>query len=35
MPTLGDYLLVSGLLFSIGLAGVLLRRNLLDRKSVV
>ena len=29
MPTLGDYLLVSGLLFSIGLAGVLLRRNLL------
>ena len=29
MPTLGDYLLVSGLLFSIGPAGVLLRRNLL------
>ena len=29
MPTLGDYLLVSGLLFDIGLAGVLLRRNLL------
>lgn len=29
MPTLGDYLLVSGFLFSIGLAGVLLRRNLL------
>jgi len=28
-PTLGDYLLVSGLLFSIGLAGVLLRRNIL------
>ena len=29
MLTLGNYLLVSGLLFSIGLAGVLLRRNLL------
>ncbi|GAB4171466.1 MAG: NADH-quinone oxidoreductase subunit NuoK [Terrimicrobiaceae bacterium] len=29
MPTLSDYLLVSGLLFSLGLAGVLLRRNLL------
>ena len=28
-PTLGDYLLVSGLLFSIGLAGVLLRRNII------
>lgn len=29
MPTLAHYLLVSGLLFSIGLAGVLLRRNIL------
>ena len=29
MPTLANYLLVSGLLFSIGLAGVLLRRNIL------
>jgi NADH-quinone oxidoreductase subunit K len=29
MATLNDYLLVSGLLFSLGLAGVLLRRNLL------
>ena len=29
MPTLADYLLVSGGLFSIGLAGVLLRRNIL------
>ena len=29
MLTLNDYLLVSGLLFTIGLAGVLLRRNLL------
>ncbi len=29
MVTLNDYLLVSGLLFSIGLAGVLLRRNIL------
>lgn len=28
-PTLAQYLLVSGLLFSIGLAGVLLRRNLI------
>lgn len=28
-PTLAHYLLVSGLLFSIGLAGVLLRRNIL------
>ncbi|MEO8205125.1 MAG: NADH-quinone oxidoreductase subunit NuoK [Chthoniobacterales bacterium] len=28
-PSLGDYLLVSGALFSIGLAGVLLRRNIL------
>ncbi len=28
-PTLNDYLLVSGLLFIIGLAGVLLRRNLI------
>lgn len=28
-PTLADYLLVSGLLFSIGLAGVLLRRNII------
>ena len=27
MPTLNDYLLVSGLLFAIGLAGVVLRRN--------
>ncbi|MBJ7259432.1 MAG: NADH-quinone oxidoreductase subunit NuoK [Chthoniobacterales bacterium] len=27
--TLGNYLLVSGLLFAIGLAGVMLRRNLL------
>ena len=27
--TLNDYLLVSGLLFSIGFAGVLLRRNIL------
>ncbi len=27
--TLGHYLIVSGLLFSIGLAGVLLRRNIL------
>src|ERR1700759_1016060 len=27
--TLNDYLLVSGLLFSIGLAGVLLRRNII------
>jgi len=29
MVTLNDYLLVSGLLFSLGLAGVLLRRNVL------
>ncbi|MEO7932753.1 MAG: NADH-quinone oxidoreductase subunit NuoK [Chthoniobacterales bacterium] len=29
MVTLNDYLLVSGLLFTIGLAGVLLRRNIL------
>src|SRR5690606_36008212 len=29
MVTLNDYLLVSGLLFAIGLAGVTLRRNLL------
>lgn len=29
MVTLNDYLLVSGLLFSIGFAGVLLRRNVL------
>lgn len=29
MATLGDYLIVSGLLFSIGLGGVLLRRNLI------
>ena len=29
MTTLADYLLVSGLLFSTGLAGVLLRRNIL------
>ena len=28
-PTLNDYLLVSGLLFAIGLAGVLLRRNII------
>jgi NADH-quinone oxidoreductase subunit K len=28
-PTLGDYLAVSGLLFVIGLAGVLLRRNII------
>ena len=28
-PTLAHYLIVSGLLFSIGLAGVLLRRNIL------
>ena len=27
--TLGDYLLVSGLLFAIGFAGVLLRRNII------
>lgn len=29
MTTLASYLLVSGLLFSIGMAGVLLRRNIL------
>ena len=29
MVTLHDYLLVSGLLFSLGFAGVLLRRNIL------
>src|SRR5713226_983935 len=29
MVTLADYLLVSGLLFSIGFAGVLLRRNII------
>ena len=29
MPTLAHYLLVSGLLFAIGLGGVLLRRNIL------
>jgi NADH-quinone oxidoreductase subunit K len=28
-PTLNDYLLVSGLLFAIGFAGVLLRRNII------
>ena len=29
MATLGDYLFVSGLLFTIGFAGVLLRRNII------
>jgi NADH-quinone oxidoreductase subunit K len=29
MVTLGDYLVVSALLFAIGLAGVMLRRNLI------
>ena len=29
MITLGDYLIVSGLLFTIGFAGVLLRRNII------
>ncbi len=29
MPALNDYLLVSGLLFAIGLAGVILRRNII------
>ncbi len=29
MPSLNDYLLVSGLLFSIGLFGVVLRRNII------
>jgi len=28
-PTLNDYILVSGLLFAIGFAGVLLRRNII------
>jgi NADH-quinone oxidoreductase subunit K len=28
-PTLNDYLLASGLLFSIGFAGVMLRRNII------
>ena len=28
-PTLNDYLLASGLLFAIGFAGVMLRRNIL------
>jgi len=28
-PTLADYLLVSGLLFAIGLGGVMLRRNII------
>jgi NADH-quinone oxidoreductase subunit K len=28
-PTLNDYLLVSGILFAIGFAGVMLRRNLI------
>jgi NADH-quinone oxidoreductase subunit K len=28
MVTLGDYLIVSGMLFTIGFAGVMLRRNL-------
>ena len=28
-PTLADYLLVSGILFTIGLAGVLFRRNII------
>ncbi len=28
-PTLNDYLLVSGLLFAIGFAGVMLRRNII------
>jgi NADH-quinone oxidoreductase subunit K len=28
-PTLGHYLAVSGLLFTIGLAGVILRRNII------
>ena len=28
-PTLGHYLAVSGLLFAIGLAGVILRRNII------
>jgi NADH-quinone oxidoreductase subunit K len=29
MPTLAHYLIISGLLFAIGLGGVLLRRNIL------
>ena len=29
MPTLNDYLLVSGLLFAIGLTGVVLRRSII------
>ena len=29
MITLGDYLIVSGILFAIGFAGVILRRNLI------
>lgn len=29
MTTLGDYLMVSGLLFTIGFAGVMLRRNII------
>jgi NADH-quinone oxidoreductase subunit K len=29
MPTLNDYLILSGILFSIGTAGVFLRRNLI------
>ena len=29
MVTLGDYLIVSGVLFTIGFAGVMLRRNLI------
>ena len=29
MATLNDYLLISGILFSIGLAGVVLRRNII------
>jgi NADH-quinone oxidoreductase subunit K len=29
MVTLGDYLIVSGLLFTIGFAGVMLRRNII------
>jgi NADH-quinone oxidoreductase subunit K len=29
MATLGDYLIVSGILFTIGLAGVTLRRNII------
>src|ERR1700736_1825180 len=29
MVTLGDYLIVSGLLFAVGFAGVMLRRNII------